>query len=112
MTGAGAGGGGDRTGRGGEGVGGPGVRGQEDAPSVTPGLDLMAALAGRPREELTRDPRALAAGVRALGDGLVEVLAGLSSADPAVRAAAEARRVEILGSVRQAPPPAHGSGPR
>ncbi len=107
MTGEGA-GGGDQTGRGGEGVGGPGVRGQEDAPSSTPGLDLMAGLSGRPREDLTRDPRALAAGVRALGDALVAILAGLSCADPAVRAAAEARRVEVLGSVRAAPP----AGPR
>lgn len=76
-----------------------------DAPSSTPGLDLMAALSGRSREDLTSDPRALAAGVRALGDGLADLLAGLTSSDAEARAVAEARRAEILGRVHAAPPP-------
>lgn len=68
-------------------------------------LELMAELSGESRADLTRDPRALAAGLHALGDELAGLLRDLVSPDPAVREAAAARRRELLARTSAAPPP-------
>lgn len=69
------------------------------------GVRLLAELAGVSPDEIRSDPKAFAAGLKALGDKAVELIRQVHSEDPAERAAAEQRLERLRARVEEGPSP-------
>lgn len=71
-----------------------------------PGVRLLAELAGRSPDEVRSDPKALAEGLKALGDKATEIIQARASDDPKAQARAENEWASMKVHLADGPSPA------